>query len=269
MKSGLLWTLAFVITITSAVYQRMTGPTYPLRGKIEFNNTEIEYKLARSHGGETNHRINLQVENENISGYVSYKRFKTMDEWTTMPLIRNGKFLSTDLPYQPPAGKLMYKVVLNAEDEQLSLAGEEPVVIRFKGEVPAVILLPHIILMFGAMLVSNRAGITIIDKLSNPRKYALWAAGLLFVGGLILGPLVQKYAFGAFWTGFPFGHDLTDNKTLIAMIGWVAALIAGRHGKPARWWVFGAAVLTMAVYLIPHSMMGSELDYSSVASPPK
>jgi len=88
----------------------------------------------------------------------------------------------------------------------------------------------------------------------------------LLVGGLILGPLVQKYAFGALWTGFPFGHDLTDNKMLIAMIGWIAALIAGRGGKPARWWVLGASVLLMAIYLIPHSLLGSELDYSQVGA---
>ena len=37
---------------------------------------------------------------------------------------------------------------------------------------------------------------------------------LLFLGGIIMGPVIQKYAFGAFWTGWPFGHDLTDNKTL-------------------------------------------------------
>jgi hypothetical protein len=43
---------------------------------------------------------------------------------------------------------------------------------------------------------------------------------------MILGPVVQKFAFGEYWTGFPFGTDLTDNKTLIAFIGWIIALVA-------------------------------------------
>ncbi|MDH5705743.1 MAG: hypothetical protein OEZ45_06960, partial [Candidatus Aminicenantes bacterium] len=57
-------------------------------------------------------------------------------------------------------------------------------------------------------------------------------------------------------------------KTLIAMIGWIAAVIAGRGNKPARWWVLGASILLFAVYLIPHSLLGSELEYtdSSVSS---
>jgi hypothetical protein len=84
---------------------------------------------------------------------------------------------------------------------------------------------------------------------------------------MILGPLVQKYAFGALWTGFPFGYDLTDNKTLIAFLGWIAAWIAGRKGKPARGWVLGASILLLVVYLIPHSLFGSELDYSKINTP--
>ena len=60
---------------------------------------------------------------------------------------------------------------------------------------------------------------------------------------------------------------ITNNKTLIALIGWIVAIIAGRGGKPARWWVLGASILLLAVYLIPHSLLGSELDYSKINTP--
>jgi hypothetical protein len=123
--------------------------------------------------------------------------------------------------------------------------------------------------MFLAMLFSTRAGLAALDRKSNPRKLALWAAALLFIGGFILGPLVQHFGFGPYWTGFPLGFDLTDNKTLIAMIGWIIALIAGRKGKPARGWVLAAAILLLIVYSIPHSLLGSELDYSKLSPPIK
>ncbi len=48
MKKALFWTLAVVITLGSAVYQRMTGPTYPLRGKAAVAGTEVRYELPRS-----------------------------------------------------------------------------------------------------------------------------------------------------------------------------------------------------------------------------
>ncbi|MDP3445020.1 MAG: hypothetical protein Q8T08_19340, partial [Ignavibacteria bacterium] len=73
---------------------------------------------------------------------------------------------------------------------------------------------------------------------------------------------MQYYAFGEFWTGFPFGYDLTDNKTLIAMIGWLIALfMLKRSAKPIKW-VLAAALIMFIVYLIPHSVLGSEHDYS-------
>jgi hypothetical protein len=78
---------------------------------------------------------------------------------------------------------------------------------------------------------------------------------------MILGPVVQKFAFGEFWTGIPWGFDLTDNKTLIAMVAWGIALWKGRKSK---YWIIFAAVVLLAVYLIPHSMLGSELNYETM-----
>jgi hypothetical protein len=85
---------------------------------------------------------------------------------------------------------------------------------------------------------------------------------LLFAGGFVLGPLVQKFAFGVAWAGFPAGSDLTDNKTLIAFLFWIVALVAGRKGRPARPFVIAASLVTLLIFLIPHSLRGSELDYS-------
>lgn len=257
--------IAILITLSSAVYQRLTGPTYPLRGRTVVDETEVKFRLTRSHESHEDCEISVRVPNQDISGYLEFRRFKTDDRWTRIPLARNEERLVASLPKQPPAGKLAYKVILIHHERETSLTGESPVIIRFKGAVPGAILLPHVIIMFLAMLFSTRAGIEALRKKSNPRALALWTTGLLFVGGMIFGPLVQKYAFGALWTGFPFGMDLTDNKTLIAMVAWVAAVIAGQKGKPARWWVFGAAAVTLAIYLIPHSLLGSELDYSKLS----
>ena len=264
MKKVILWLLAFLITILAAVYQRKTGPTYPLKGKVSLNKTEISYKLLRSHESTKDYEIRIIIPDQDITGYMAYKRHKTSDPWTTLPFSRENDTLVTHLPHQPPAGKLEYKVILSHQDKEVSLSGENPVVIRFKGAVPLSVLIPHVLIMFLAMFFSTRTGLEALGKNSNPRKLALWTTGLLMVGGMILGPLVQKFAFGELWAGFPFGYDLTDNKTLIAMIGWIIALIAGRKGKPARGWVLAASILLLIIFLIPHSVLGSEIDYSEI-----
>ena len=111
------------------------------------------------------------------------------------------------------------------------------------------------------MLLSTQTGFAALTGNGNLKKLTLWTLIFLSAGGLILGPLVQKYAFDAFWTGWPFGTDLTDNKTVAAVLIWLAAWFAQRK-KNAKWWIVGAAVATLVVFLIPHSMFGSELDYS-------
>ena len=44
-----LWIIAIVVTIGSAVYQRMTGPTYPARGHVVLGGDAIDFRLERSH----------------------------------------------------------------------------------------------------------------------------------------------------------------------------------------------------------------------------
>lgn len=269
-RSILLWALALVITLASAYYQRKTGPTYPLDGMITVQNTEVHYSLTRSHGGDGDQQVDLVDPAGAVTGEIVYKRYKTSDEWTRLPLFRAGDTLRGMLPHQPPAGKLEYFIELDDQKGAVRVPAHESVVTRFKGAVPAWALIPHIIAMFLAMLISTRAGLEVFSARGRPRMQAIWATALLVAGGLILGPIVQKYAFGAYWTGFPFGTDLTDNKTLIAFIAWAAALALiwkqdAIERQPARrWLVLAASVVTLAVYLIPHSLMGSELDYSKL-----
>ena len=266
MKKVLLWVIAFLITASAAFFQRMTGPSYAVSGKTVLDNTEIRYILERTQETTSDLEIRIEAPNKEINGHILYKRHKTDDPWTMISFSREDGYLVGSLPKQPAAGKLEYKVILVSQDREVSLSGEKPVIIRFKDPVPDAILVPHVVIMFLAMLFSTRAGIEALNPAGNPRKLALWTAGLLLVGGFILGPLVQKFAFGEWWTGFPFGYDLTDNKTLIAVIIWIFALIAGRKGKPARGWILAAAIVTLIIFLIPHSLLGSELDYNQIES---
>ena len=260
MKKGLSWTLAVVLTLATAVYQRRTGPSYPMRGKVFVGRSEIGYRLPRSADNDRDCEVSVGVADPAVTGTLLYRRFKTNDAWIRTGLERRGDRLVAFLPRQPAAGKLAYRIILESGGLEAPLAGEAPIVIRFKGPVPTAVLLIHILVMFASMLFAAMAGITALDRKRHPRAFALAAAGFFFAGGLILGPIVQKYAFGVFWSGFPFGTDLTDNKTLFAMAIWIAALVAGRKGRPARRWVVAASAVTLFINLIPHSLFGSELE---------
>ena len=131
MKKVAFWIIAFLITISTAVYQKLTGPTYPLQGKVSLADTEIKYRLARSHETDKDYELGIMTQGEDISGYVIYKRHKTDDPWNKVPMVRKEESLVAKLPYQPPAGKLEYKVMLIYQGRETSLSGEPPVIIRF------------------------------------------------------------------------------------------------------------------------------------------
>ena len=256
------WVIALLFTLSLAVYQRMTGPTYPVRGSLDIHGTEVKYRLIRSSESDKPAEIVIKNVSDEITGEISFKRFKVDEPMQLRSFSRDGNNLTVTLPPEPAAGKLEYTVTLFDGSDQYVL-NKEPVVIRFKGPVPPYILIPHILLMFLAMLFSTRTGIEALRKGNQMRVYTGLTLLLFAAGGMILGPIVQKFAFDAYWTGWPFGRDLTDNKTLLAFVAWIIAYIRIRKSSKNNWWAVLAAVVLLLVYLIPHSMFGSELDYST------
>jgi hypothetical protein len=101
-----------------------------------------------------------------------------------------------------------------------------------------------------------------VSNVPEYKKFGIWTLILLAVGGIILGPLVQKIAFGELWTGVPFGWDLTDNKTLIALTFWVLAVLVNLKKRRPLFMAL-AAIILILVFSIPHSLFGSEFDYST------
>lgn len=257
MKKSVYWFLAVIITLALSVYQRITGPTYPKKVTIELNGGNYQVKLPRS-GVQQDEMITLKdIPQTHEVMMLHYRRYPTSDDYATVDFKYTDNGWQAALPVQPVAGKLQYYITVDGKN----YPADEPVVIRFRNDVPASILIPHILLMFGAMLFAVYTLLLILTR----KQYSKWlkiTVGTLFVGGFIFGPLVQHAAFGPWWTGFPFGTDLTDNKTLLSFLFFAVALatLKWKYNK----WVVGIAVLLMiAIFTIPHSTYGSEYDYST------
>lgn len=267
-KNTALWTLAVLLTLLSVIYQRVTGPTQPINGVAEIGGTKIKYRLVRSHAGEGDATMEFKAP-PSVGGSLYFKRYKTGQPFMEDRMEYHSERLFARLPHQPPAGKLEYYAVFRSGGMEVRIPEGRTAVIRFRGAVPFFPMAVHIMLMFAAMLVSMRALFEAISPSGMLKNLAYWSLWTYFAGGLIFGPIVQKYSFGAYWTGVPLGWDLTDNKTLIAFLAWAGACWVISFWKAAnekrkRLAVIAAAVVTVAIFLIPHSMMGSELDYSKL-----
>jgi hypothetical protein len=282
--SGLLWTLAVILMLSSAVYQRLTGPTNPVRGSLVVDGQPQRYRLLRSEESVRDARIAVPAPASDATGRLIWRRYPTSEEFRTLDMAmetteEGRRELAAYLPAQPASGKLEYRIEVDAPGGVFHIPtaeqerGEPTIVMRYKDPVPLPILLSHITFMFFGVLIGMRAALGALFAPAGMRKLSWVTLGLMTVGGMILGPIVQKYAFGAFWTGFPWGYDLTDNKTLIMWAVWLGACTMlgwkPRAESPswrARVAVLAAAMVMTAVYLIPHSLRGSQLDYTAVES---
>jgi hypothetical protein len=266
MKKSIYWVLAFVITIGAAYYQRKTGPTYPKSHQVTVNGKEYELNLIRSISLERASEVKFAINDSTASGKIFFRRYPTNEDYQSagFRFSKTKRFegYAVTIPQQPAAGKLQYYFEITDSKGTITYLKDNPIVVRFKGGVPAYVMIPHVLLMFIAMLFSTLAGLLALGKNSLFVKYTNWTLILFTLGGLVLGPVVQWYAFGDFWTGIPFGWDLTDNKTLIAFLFWVLAYVMNRKKQKPAYTILAAIVLLL-VYSIPHSMFGSELNYES------
>ena len=258
-----LWSLALVLTIASFIFQRMTGPTYPVSETVDFGSS-VSFTFDRSHITDSDQPVQILAPDTSISATLIYRRYRSLDDWTAVPLQRFGEILAGNLPKQPAAGKIAYHVVLEKDGVERTIPTQGTLLTRFRDSVPNVVLIPHILFMFLFFLLAIRTGLEASFSSEHLLPYTLWTVVLLIIGGMIMGPIVQKFAFGAYWTGFPFGTDLTDNKTLIAFLVWLIALLISWRKPGYRGWVIAATLVTLAIFMIPHSMYGSELDYTQL-----
>ncbi len=199
---------------------------------------------------------------------LNFKRYQTTDNITKTPFTRNdaNEFIA-HLPVQPAAGKMEYSISGSIDGQIFHIPeqGEHSIVLRYKDPVPNSFLIPHVLLMILTILFGLRAGLGALFEPKAMKKQTIIAFVSMSIGGMILGPIVQKYAFGDYWTGFPFGGDFTDNKMLIMWLVWLIAVIVIRYYKKlSRTVVTLAAIVMTIVYLIPHSMGGSTLDYDKI-----
>ena len=272
-KNISIWALAIFLALAAMIYQRSTGPTYEFRGHLEYAGENHKYELLRSHETTGGAKIELPYfDGANYNATLQFKRYQTEDPTTTVDfrLDENNQFVA-QLPVQPAAGKMEYTVTGSIDGKEFNIPekAEDKIVLRYKDPVSNFILVPHVLMMILAIVFGIRAGLGALFDDGSMRKWTVVAFTAMTIGGMILGPLVQKSAFGEYWTGFPYGGDFTDNKMLIMWLAWALALaVIGFKRKKkeiiSRSSVSLAAVVMIVVYLIPHSLGGSTLDYDQV-----
>ncbi len=257
-----VWVLTILCTACLLVYQRVTGPTYPIRVHSQIGGAEVSGKLIRTHF--TNGPASVEITAPQAKGSILiWRLYPTQNAWSETEMVRRGDVFSATLPQLPQAGKVEYYVKVTGPSGTGVTPAEGSAILRYKGETPAWLVVIHVLFMFLGPFFAFRAATGLLFGDKNPSKWLPALVFFLSVGGFILGPWMQLLSFGALWTGWPVGEDLTDTKTLIAIAGWIVAFVADhRQLSWNRYAFWGAMLIMLTVFIIPHSVRGSQIDWS-------
>lgn len=209
-----------------------------------------------------------------------FYRTKKKDELRWIPMEgRDGGIFVGEIPEHGKGVKLTYFIQLTMPSgevisvPQASLPGSKTILLRFKGKVNKILILSHILFMFASIFVLLFSFFYSFDIIFGKRdtKDSLFPIELaflfIFIGGFPLGWLMGWQRYGKAWSGFPFGGDITDNKTLFVFLYWLVVLILVNGSlihkdsskdilKPKifAWVTIIGVLFTIGVYLIPHSI---------------
>lgn len=113
MRRLVPWLAAFLLTGAAAVWQRFSGPTWPVTGSAQLpSGHSVRWRLPRSAEVGRDLPVSLEVQGTPLAGLVRCRRVFSKEQWQLLAVSREpgpaGYRLSAFLPAQPPAGKLAY-----------------------------------------------------------------------------------------------------------------------------------------------------------------
>jgi len=141
----------------------------------------------------------------------------------------------------------------------------------FKGTPNRYILISHVVIIFAALFFFILAGYFAYRALRERRaslhvpRLGLTGTVLFFIASIPLGMIIGYQTYGKPWTGFPVGNDLTDNKSLVILLYWIAATFFYRGsalrkdpssdilpGRALPYVYIAGLIITAVLFLIPH-----------------
>jgi hypothetical protein len=275
--------LAFLLTIAFLIFSRKTAAVRSVHETVEQHGILIEHKTVPKQVGDEIPVISARV--EGASQVRLIYRIGPEGEYTSVEMLpRSGEeeVFSASIPWHPKAVKAWYYLEAARTDEEGGVtvvlpqkgSGEvKPVRLKFEGEVPAYIVIPHVLCIFAAMFFAILTVFSAIElkRGTGTLKRSVRLCGitvfLLFLGFFPFGWAMNYFAFGVLWEAFPFGRDVTDNKSQIMILFWLVALFLVKgtlwgkgdsrnlvSGSGYANWVFVSFIATLLILAIPHSL---------------
>lgn len=274
MRSRIL--IGIAVTLLVFVVARRISRNKPVELDLEYAGARVTHTSVFEQVGPGRPRIDISIDRPGaVLPLLLYRaggdeRLETL----TMEDLGNG-FWSALLPALERGARIEYGFRLLGTDESLDVRPDTTrfFTLKYKGEVSATVLVLHILFIFAAFffMVESMIGSASILARGEPREFTVamtrWVVVFTFIGGWPLGIALNWQRFGVLWEGFPFGYDITDNKTQLMFLFWVVVMLVSwrsffgrRTGRDLvsdrfyAWVVMASALASLLIILLPHSL---------------
>ncbi len=271
--------VGILISLLIFVVARRMSKNRPFETEVTCGDVHVTHSTVFEHVGPGQPEIILNVTPPvEIDAVVRYRTpGEEVFETVGMSEISEGVWVA-GLPGKEKVSRIEYGFrISRAEVSEVgtSTASSETgyYLTKYKGEVSVTVLVLHILCMFAAFffLVEALIGAFAMLFMGEEKEFTVaqvrWVLLFTFLGGWPLGFALNWQRFGMCWEGFPFGYDITDNKTQLIAIFWlIVAVLSWKSFMCSRTGrdvvgpgvfavaVIVASVLSLALYLVPHSL---------------
>ncbi len=261
---------ALALTILMLGIARRISTRHPTDHSAEAGGITLSHRTVTEDFGD-GPRIDMKA--TSTEGLVAIVFYSQVDggPYTADSLSRMPDGFSAILPVLEKGKRWYYHIkAYQSEKERAKFPPGPDQFIKFKGHVPAYILVPHIFCMFATIFFGLLTVISSINAVKGKAdikqsvRYLLWTVIFAFIGSFPLGYIVAYLAFGQGWSGIPIGWDITDNKTVILFLFWLVTFILARKGlkgermviskKAYMSLVLTSLIVTFIAFVIPHSI---------------
>lgn len=277
LKSAARIIVAIILTIALLGISRRLSTRHPDDLAVEGSGFRAEHRTVTEQVGPGRPVLSLTLKGDRaVESFVLY-RVGREEELHAVPMTGMGEGVwRAVLPEYEKGTKIYYTITLHDGEEAVANIPEESgstLFIKYKGKVSTVVLILHIIFMFASfyfMIQSFWSALGILggrDWKGEAVGHARWVLISSFIGGWPLGFILNYQAFGVVWEGFPFGYDITDNKTQIMFVFWLVSLLLVRgsflgRGEDRDWLgsrgfavaLIFSFVVSLLLFIVPHSL---------------
>jgi len=279
------WKLGIAFVVVCALFAFSKGSTHRCQAMVvERLEARIVHLTTSEHIGSGDAPVKAIITTPSLLASGSVRLYYKIGRkgnlsWAPMTRVATSDTFTGAVPHQEKGQRAYYYLQVETPQGQVvalpdaTMPGSKWILLKFKGVVNPFVTIGHVLCMFAAVFILLVAFFYAFDILRGKRPVhqalppILWALLFLFIGGFPLGWVMAAQTFGTPWSGFPLGWDITDNKTLLAFCYWFVLLILVYRSlftkdssqdlippKAFAWLVILGTLLTLWIYLIPHSV---------------